>query len=152
MASGEHGRQGDPRHGSGNYGPELCTLLVGTVSGSYCVPDRRCGVASGQAYLQKNVAGGGAGAGNKVPSDGQSNASGQQWKEDERAGPPSEEAQQEDPAHPFPRRLPPAERPPRVCLLSRRAWSCFSGRNRPCLRHNQKDIEEKITLEFSCQS
>lgn len=34
-----------------------------------------------QAHLQKDAAGGGAGAGDQVPSDGEGNAARQQWKE-----------------------------------------------------------------------
>lgn len=35
-----------------------------------------------------------------------------------------------------------------VRLLSRRAWSCQSGRNRACLRHHQKEIETEIRFKI----
>ena len=36
-----------------------------------------------------------------------------------------------------------------VRLLARGAWSCHSGRNRPCLRHHQEEMQEEIRRELS---
>ncbi|GAB5566232.1 phospholipid-transporting ATPase IB isoform X1 [Prionailurus iriomotensis] len=40
---------------SGNHGPELCTLLVGIISGSHGVFDRRCGVESRAKHTCKKT-------------------------------------------------------------------------------------------------